>query len=102
VSEAPDWHKGDLIALPQDLLRERGAAVYRGCCVFLAEHEPTLHNDGTWRYGCRDCRELRRATLEDVDRLIRIAVMSCEREAGELTRLLNIRRTEEANETVTG
>lgn len=84
----PDWHKGDVIAIPQDLAPFGN--ITRGCCVFVAEHEPRETKSGSWLYGLRDCAELRRATVEDVERLIEISVADATRELKELQRLMDI------------
>lgn len=73
----PDWIKGDVV-------------VWNGCCVFIAEYNPHYEN-GKWLYGFRDCRELRRATPEDIERLIGIAQKAILREANELSRLLSLK-----------
>lgn len=85
----PGWIKGDVVAMPQDLQPDQ-KAITRGCHVFVAEHNPRYEN-GKWLYGFRDCCELRRATIADVERLIVIAQNAVLREAQELGRLLELR-----------
>ncbi len=88
MTKKPDWGKGDLIAMPQDLSDE--GTIFDGCHVFVAEHEPRL--EGTrWLYGLRPCTELRRATVEDVDRLLRIGCERLNREVEFVRRLLKFK-----------
>lgn len=74
--------------MPQDL--NPCASISRGCHVFVAEVNPHYEN-GKWLYGLRDCREFRRATQADIERLIGIAQQAVCREAKELGRLLELR-----------
>lgn len=87
----PDWHKGDLICMPQDLAGD--GYISHGCHVFEAEHDPHQEEGGRrrWLYGARDCREIRRATVEDVDRLIECRSHAVVRESHELGLLLELR-----------
>ena len=91
MSEHPGWHKGDLICIPQELCRG-GSAVADGCHVFIAEYDPHVEN-GRWKYACRNCSEIRRATLADVVRLVDIASMEMQRCAERVQRLVDIRDT---------
>ena len=85
----PDWNKGDVIALPQNLCVT--GAVSDGCWVGVAEHEPRLTAAGRWLYGYRDCRELRRATVEDIDRLIKASMHRIALDTSQVDRLNGLR-----------
>ena len=91
----PDWKKGDVLALPGDLCPS-GESVANGCHVFEADQDPNQCDQcrgrsGEWYYGARPAREVRLATLADIDRLIRINHQGLRRYSEEIIRLENLR-----------
>lgn len=91
--EKPDWGTGDLMAMPANLM-PFNTAVACGCHVFVAEHDPRLFPVAGpgWRYGWTSCKQFRRATKEDLDRLISIAATEVHREAERLKKLTDLRK----------
>ena len=88
MKDKPDWKKGDIVVL----LGHNGGAL----SVFEAEHNPvycsTIFSDKKdWYYGLRNCKEIRLATIEDIDHKIKIKQEKIEREQSWLDELLNFR-----------
>jgi hypothetical protein len=85
----PNWKKGDIVVLH-----------YEGCkdcitSIFEAEYDPkycnTIFDDSSkdWHYGFRNCKEIRLATIEDVNRKIQYQTEIVEREQAILDKLLS-------------
>ena len=84
MSEKPIWKKGDII-----FLLDSGG-------IFEAEYDPEycstfFSSEKAWFYGLRNCKELRPATINDVDHKIRFQKEIVEREQLRLDELLNFR-----------
>ena len=84
----PNWKKGDIVALLQNSDR----VIH----IFEAEHDPWygksfFSSKEDWYYGCRNCEELRLATMEDMDHKIKYQKENVEREKAVLDQLLNFR-----------
>lgn len=93
MTEKPPWKRGDVLAMPNDLRSHRSTgAIAHGCHVFIAEIDPTFDPAlGEWCYGAHSARELRLATIADIDRLISIEQSSLLIISTNLTRLLECR-----------
>jgi len=84
----PNWKRGDIICL----LGHRGGVLH----IFEAEHDPQycsnpFISEKDWYYGLRNCKELRLATVEDIDHKIKDQTENVEREKTRLDELLNFR-----------
>ena len=84
----PNWKKGDIVAL----INHNGRAIH----IFEAEHDPYygktfFSSIEDWYYGLRDCKEIRLATIEDVDDKIIYQKENVERQTAVLDQLLNFR-----------
>ncbi len=67
-NEAPNWKKGDIVCL----INHNNNVIH----IFEAEHDPyygkTLFSStDDWHYGLRNCKELRLANQEDIDKKIK-------------------------------
>jgi hypothetical protein len=88
----PNWKKGDIVVL------------FHYGCIFEAEHDPkycsTIFSSEDWHYGLTKCKEIRLATIEDVDKKIEYQTKIVEREQATLDRLIDFSkrvRNEPAN-----
>lgn len=79
---------GDIIALTN----------YNGIVlsIFEAEYDPQycktiLSSEEDWYYSLRNCKEIRLATKEDIDRQVRIQEKIVNQEQARLNQLLNFR-----------
>jgi len=84
----PNWKKGDIICLLNIYDRVES--------VFEAEHDPyygktILSSVEDWYYGLRNSKEIRLATIEDIDCEIKIKKEEIKRKQADLDRLLNFR-----------
>ena len=84
----PNWKKGDIVVL----LHNSGGVIH----IFEAEHDPYygktfFSSTEDWYYGLRDCKEIRLATIEDIDYKIVYQKENVEREQAVLDQLLNFR-----------
>lgn len=85
----PNWKKGDIICL----LGHNGGVIH----IFEAEHDPWYGTtffslEADWYYGfLRHSKEIRLATIEDVDDKIIYQKENVEREKAVLDQLLNFR-----------
>lgn len=84
----PIWKKGDIICL----LGHKGGVIH----IFEAEHDPYygktfFSSTEDWYYGLRDCKEIRLATIEDIDYKIVYQKENVEREQAHLDQLINFR-----------
>ena len=82
----PNWKKGDIVAL----LYNSGGVIQ----IFEAKHDPwygkTFYSSKEdWYYGLTTCKEIRLATIEDVDRKIQYQTEIVEREQARLDELLS-------------
>jgi len=89
MQNKPTWKKGDIIALIDNTY---GNVLH----IFEAEYDPqycsTYFSDKKdWYYGLRNCKEIRPATVEDIDNKIRFQKEKVEREQSRLDELLNFR-----------
>jgi hypothetical protein len=84
------WKVGDILAISHELCGPF-AAIADGCSLFVAEHEPR-EEDGKTYYGYRDAKELRPATAEDFERLIKIRTSDVQRDLDALVRLMRLFR----------
>jgi hypothetical protein len=82
----PNWKKGDIIALTN----------YDGVVlsVFEAQYDPQycktiLSSEEDWYYSLRNCKEIRLATRQDIDRQIKIQEKIVKQEQDRLDQLLN-------------
>jgi hypothetical protein len=80
----PNWKKGDIV-----VLTDCGAAA-----IFEAEHDPQYctsiwSSEKKWHYGLRYCKEIRLATIEDVNRKIQYQTEIVEREQAILDKLFS-------------
>ncbi len=87
-NEAPNWKKGDIVSL----INHNGNAIH----IFEAEHDPYYgtsfwSSEPNWYYGLRDSKEIRLATIEDVEDKIKYQKENVEREKAHLDQLLNFR-----------
>ena len=88
MKDKPNWKKGDVVAL----IGPNGGALH----IFEAEYGPLycstlFSSEKDWYYGLRNCKEIRPATLEDIDNKIKIQKEKIEREQSWLDELLNFR-----------
>lgn len=88
MKDKPNWKKGDIVAL----LQTDGGVLQ----IFEAEHDPQysstiLNLQIDWYYGLRNCKEIRLATIDDIDRKIKFQKESLELEQSRLDKLLNFR-----------
>jgi hypothetical protein len=84
----PNWKKGDIICL----LGHRGGVL----SIFEAEHTPWygktfFSSTEDWYYGLRHCKEIRLATIEDIDYKIQYQKENIERAKSHLEQLLSFR-----------
>jgi len=84
----PNWKKGDIICL----MGHRGGVIH----IFEAERDPWygktfFSSTEDWYYGLRHCKEIRLATIEDIDYKIQYQKENVEREKAALDQLLNFR-----------
>lgn len=90
MKDKPNWKKGDIVALINDAY---GSVLH----IFEAEYDPqyysTIFSSGklSWYYGLRNCKEIRLATIDDIDHKIRFQKEKVEREQSRLDELLNFR-----------
>lgn len=88
MKDKPNWKKGDIVALINNI---------DNCFhIFEAEHDPQYYapyftDKKDWYYGFRNCKEIRLATIEDIDHKIRFQKQKVEREQEILDELLNFR-----------
>ena len=88
MRDEPNWKKGDIVVL----LDHNGGVL----SIFEAEYSPQycstiFSSEQDWYYGLRNCKEIRPATLEDIDHKIRFQKEKVEREQSRLDELLNFR-----------
>jgi len=86
----PTWRKGDVLAVTTEL-SPHGSSVSNGCSVFIAKHNPSF-SAGIWKYGMRPERELRLATVCDIERLVAINQQDACRSCAEISRLLEVKK----------
>lgn len=84
----PNWKKGDIVSL----INHNGRAIH----IFEAEHDPYYgtsfwSSEPDWYYGLRDCKEIRLATVEDIDDKIVYQKENVERAKSHLDQLLDFR-----------
>ena len=89
MENKPTWKKGDIIALIDD-------AYGNVLSIFEAEHDPQYcstfwSSEKDWYYGLRNCKEIRLATINDIDHKIKLQKEKVEREQSRLDELLNFR-----------
>lgn len=89
MKDKPNWKKGDVVALIDN-------AHGNVLSIFEAEHDPVYcsplwYSDQDWYYGLRNCKEIRPATLEDIDHKIQIQKEKLERQQTWLDELINFR-----------
>jgi hypothetical protein len=85
----PNWKKGDIIVLTN----------YSGVVlsVFEAEYDPQycktiFSSEEDWYYSLRNCKEIRLATQNDIDRQIKIQEKIVNQEQARLNQLFNFRQ----------
>lgn len=88
IRDQPNWQKGDIVVL----LGHNGGVLH----IFKAEYDPqycsTYFSDKKdWYYGLRNCKEIRPATINDIDHKIKFQKEKVEREQSRLDELLNFR-----------
>ena len=88
TQNAPNWKKGDIVSL----INHNGRAIH----IFEAEHDPWYgtsfwSSEPDWYYGLRDCKEIRLATVEDIDDKIVYQKENVERAKAHLDQLLDFR-----------
>ena len=84
------WQKGDLLCMCNELL-PLGQSVYFGRYVFEAEHEPRIDH-GIIRYGDRNAKEIRLATLDDIEHLKKAHIETIIRESSSLDKLMQLQK----------
>lgn len=94
IKDKPNWKKGDVVSL----IGPKGCALH----IFEAEYDPiycsTFFSDKKdWYYGLRNCKEIRPATVNDIDHKIKIQKENVEREQSRLDELFNFRGRLENN-----
>ena len=94
MKDKPNWKKGDIVVL----LGHNGGALH----IFEAEYDPQycstiLSSEQDWYYGLRNCKEIRPATINDIDHKIKFQKEKVEREQSRLDELLNFREILENN-----
>jgi len=87
MTDKPNWKKGDIVALIDN-------SYGNVLSIFEAEYDPrycsTIFNsEKDWYYGLRNCKEIRLATIYDIDHKIRFQKQKVEREQLILDELLN-------------
>ena len=90
MKDKPNWKKGDIVVLLNSCFN--GGVL----SIFEAEHDPQycstiLNSEKDWYYGLRNCKEIRPATIEDIDNKIKFQKEKVEREQSRLDELLNFR-----------
>lgn len=90
MKDKPNWKKGDIVVL---LDHNGGRGVLH---IFEAEYDPQycstiLSSEQDWYYGLRNCKEIRLATIDDIDHKIKFQKEKVEREQYRLNELLNFR-----------
>jgi len=82
----PNWKKGDIIVLTN----------YSGIVlsIFEAQYDPqycktVFSSEEDWYYSLRNCKEIRLATRQDIDRQIKIQEKIVKQEQDRLDQLLN-------------
>lgn len=90
MKEKPNWKKGDIVVL---LDHNGGHGVLH---IFEAEYDPQYYStifssEQDWYYGLRNCKEIRPATIDDIDHKIKFQKEKVEREQSRLDELLNFR-----------
>ena len=90
MKDKPNWKKGDIIVR---LNHHCGGGVLS---IFEANQDPWygkpfFSSTENWYYGLRNCKEIRPATLEDIDHKIQIQKEKIEREQTWLDELVNFR-----------
>jgi len=88
MKDKPNWKKGDIVSL----INPFGGVSH----VFEAEYDPeycsTFFTDQKdWYYGLRNCKEIRPATVNDIDHKIKIQKEKVELEQSRLDELFNFR-----------
>ena len=88
LQNVPNWKKGDVIAL----INYDGGAI----SIFEAEHNPQycatiFTSEKDWHYGLRNCKEIRLATKDDIDKAIQFQKEITEQEHLRLDQLFNFR-----------
>lgn len=88
MKDKPNWKKGDIVVL----LGHNGSALH----IFEAEYDPQycstiLSSEQDWYYGLRNCKEIRLATIDDIDHKIKFQKEKVEREQSRLDELFNFR-----------
>jgi hypothetical protein len=89
MTDKPNWKKGDIVALIDN-------AYGNVLSIFEAEYDPQycstiFSSEQDWYYGLRNCKEIRPATIEDIDDKIKFQKEKVEREQSRLDELLNFR-----------
>jgi hypothetical protein len=89
MSNNPNWKKRDIIAL----MNYAGSVI----SVFEAEYDPQycktiFSSEEDWYYSLRNCKEIRLATKEDIDRQIKIQEKIVDQQQARLNELLNFRK----------
>lgn len=90
MKDKPNWKKGDIVVL---LDHNGGHNVLH---IFEAEYDPQycstiFSSEQDWYYGLRNCKEIRLATINDIDHKIKFQKEKVEREQYRLDELLNFR-----------
>ena len=96
MTNKPNWKKGDIVVL---LNHNHGDGVLH---IFEAEYDPQycstiFSSEQDWYYGLRNCKEIRPATINDIDHKIKFQKEKVEREQSRLDELLNFRGRLENN-----
>lgn len=89
MGDKPNWKKGDVVALIDN-------AYGNVLSIFEAEYYPVycstiFSSEQDWYYGLRNCKEIRPATIDDIDHKIKFQKEKVEREQSRLDELLNFR-----------
>ena len=88
MKDKPTWKKGDIVVL----LGHKGGVLH----IFEAEYDPQycstiFSSEQDWYYGLRNCKEIRPATINDINHKIKFQKENVEREQSRLDELLNFR-----------
>lgn len=88
MQNIPNWKKGDVICL----LSDKGGVL----SIFEANQDPWygktfFSSTEDWYYGLRHCKEIRLATIEDIDCKIQYQKENVERSKAHLDELCNFR-----------
>lgn len=88
MKDKPTWKKGDIVVL----LGHMGGVLH----IFEAEYDPQycstiFSSEQDWYYGLRNCKEIRPATINDINHKIKFQKENVEREQSRLDELLNFR-----------